>query len=69
MAQPDLTKAAWRKSRRSGDTGGGCVEVAGNVPGVVAVRDSKNPSGPMLVFTPHEWGRFLDGVARGAFDR
>ena len=50
MAQADLTNAEWRKARMSGDTGGGCVEVATNLIGVVAVRDSKDPSGPVLVF-------------------
>ena len=34
----------------------------------VAVRDSKDPSGPVLVFTPHEWRAFLDGVRDGEFD-
>ena|ERR1017187_1082473 len=41
----DLDRAAWRKSTYSGDNGGGCVEVARNLPGVVAVRDSKDPQG------------------------
>lgn len=48
----DLSAAVWRKSSRSGDSGGQCVEVAANLPGVVAVRDSKDPSGPKLLFTP-----------------
>ncbi|GII63781.1 hypothetical protein Skr01_38660 [Sphaerisporangium krabiense] len=68
MAQPNLTNAQWRKSKWSGDHGGGCVEVATNLPGLVAVRDSKNPSGPALVFPPQEWSRFLDGTAKGRFD-
>jgi uncharacterized protein DUF397 len=42
----DLTRAKWRKSIRSGGNGGDCVEVARNLPGVVAVRDSKDPHGP-----------------------
>jgi hypothetical protein len=68
MAQADLTKAKWRKATKSGDTGGGCVEVATNLPGIVAVRDSKNPIGPALAFSPHEWSCFRDGVAKGEFN-
>jgi hypothetical protein len=54
----DLTRADWRKASYSGDNGGACVEVARNLPGVVAVRDSKDPAGPALVFTPGEWAAF-----------
>ncbi|WP_440072164.1 DUF397 domain-containing protein [Streptosporangium sp. OZ121] len=64
----DLTGAVWRKSSRSGNNGGECVEVAGNLPGVIAVRDSKNPTGPALVFGPSEWSAFLGGVKGGEFD-
>jgi hypothetical protein len=64
----DLSSAVWRKSSRSGDSGGQCVEVATNLSGVVAVRDSKNPDGPKLVFTPSEWKAFLGGVKTGEFD-
>jgi hypothetical protein len=42
---PDLTHAQWRKSTRSSSTGQNCVEVATNLPGIVAIRDSKNPGG------------------------
>jgi hypothetical protein len=55
----DLTGALWRKSTRSGDNNGACVEVAENLPGVVAVRDSKDPSGPVLAFTPNAWTIFV----------
>ena len=55
----DLSSAAWRKSSRSSDTGGQCVEVATNLPGVVAVRDSKNPDGPALLFSRAEWQTFV----------
>ncbi|SBT44604.1 DUF397 domain-containing protein [Micromonospora narathiwatensis] len=58
----DLTGAAWRKSTRSGDNGGDCVEVATNLPDVVAVRDSKDPSGPSLRFTQPGWAAFLSTV-------
>lgn len=68
LIHADLLRAAWRKSSRSGDNGGNCVEVASNLPGIVAVRDSKNPNGPALVFTPGEWRAFLSGVKLGEFD-
>ena len=63
----DLSRAAWRKSSHSGGNGGQCVEVASNLPGVVAVRDSKDPGGPSLVVTAGEWRAFLGGVRRGGF--
>ncbi|WP_428962848.1 DUF397 domain-containing protein [Micromonospora fluostatini] len=59
----DLTSAQWRKSTRSGTSGGNCVEVADNLPGVVAVRDSKDPTGPALVFAPGAWRAFVGGTA------
>jgi hypothetical protein len=49
-----LGQADWRKSSRSGQTGN-CVEVAGNLPGAVAVRDSQDPAGPALILTPAAW--------------
>jgi Domain of unknown function (DUF397). len=58
----DLNKAEWRKSTYSGGNMGDCVEVATNIPGVVAVRDSKNPKGPTLTFTRDEWRTFLKDV-------
>jgi uncharacterized protein DUF397 len=58
----DLTRADWRKSSYSGTNGGNCVEVARNLPGVVAVRDSKNPGVPALVFTPADWEAFTAGL-------
>jgi hypothetical protein len=64
----DLTRAVWRKSTRSGDNGGDCVEVADNLPGVVAVRDSKDPTGPVLTFTCEEWQAFLASAKDGEFD-
>ncbi|MEU0479941.1 DUF397 domain-containing protein [Streptosporangium sp. NPDC006013] len=66
--EADLSRAEWHKSTRSSGNGGACVEVARNLPGIVAVRDSKNPDGPALVFTPLEWDAFLDGAVRGEFD-
>ncbi|SCG16633.1 protein of unknown function [Micromonospora echinofusca] len=61
----DLTGAVWRKSTRSGDNGGDCVEVATNLPGIVAVRDSKNSSGPALTFAPDAWETFVSRVKGG----
>lgn len=61
----DLTGARWRKSSRSNGNGGECVEVAVNLPGVVAVRDSKNPEGPALLFTPQVWADFLTRIKTG----
>ncbi|RAN94254.1 DUF397 domain-containing protein [Micromonospora noduli] len=55
----ELTGAQWRKSTRSGDNGGACVEVADNLPGLVAVRDSKDPAGPALTFSPVAWSSFV----------
>jgi hypothetical protein len=67
MGTVDISRAAWRKSSRSGGNGN-CVEVARNLPGVVAVRDSKDRTGPVLVFTPDEWHAFAAGVRAGEFD-
>jgi hypothetical protein len=64
----DLNHAVWRKSTRS-NSGGNCVEVARNLPGVVAVRNSKHPRGPVLKFRPDEWEAFLAGVQAGEFSR
>jgi hypothetical protein len=64
----DLTKAKWRKSSRSNANGGACVEVAGNLRDVVAVRDSKDHEGPVLVFTSDEWEAFTAGVRGGEFN-
>ena len=50
----DLTGAVWHKSTRSCGNGGDCVEVAVNLPGVVAVRDSKDRDGGNLTFTPDD---------------
>ncbi|MDG4786828.1 DUF397 domain-containing protein [Micromonospora sp. WMMD1102] len=55
----ELTGALWRKSTRSGNNGGNCVEVARNLPGVVGVRDSKDRQGPALVFEPAAWRGFV----------
>jgi uncharacterized protein DUF397 len=51
--------AIWRKSSYSGNGGADCVEVARNLSGVVAVRDSKDPDGPVLTVGRDEWARFI----------
>jgi hypothetical protein len=55
---------AWRKASRSG-TNGDRVEVAPESSGAVAVRDAKDPRGPMLVFAPGAWRAFTDRVRAG----
>ncbi|WSR66691.1 DUF397 domain-containing protein [Streptomyces sp. NBC_01198] len=49
------------------DNGGTCVEVAVNVPGVIPVRDSKDPAGTALAFTPDAWTAFVSDVRDGGF--
>ncbi|MFI5782963.1 DUF397 domain-containing protein [Nocardia sp. NPDC051570] len=64
----DLSSARWFKSSRSqGD--GDCVEIAHLDGGMVGIRDSKNPTGPALVFAPGEWDAFTATVRDGEFDR
>ena len=64
----DLTGVIWWKSKRSNGSGGDCVEVADLDDGGWAVRDSKNPTGPALIFTAAEWAAFTAGVRDGEFD-
>jgi Domain of unknown function (DUF397) len=64
----DLTRAKWRKSTRSGSNGGACVEVARNLPRTVAVRDSKDPHGPVLAVEPAGWRDFVAEVKAGRHD-
>ena len=61
----DLSHAEWRKARRSSSNGGACVEVARNLPLIVAIRDSKDPGGPKLVTTPAAWRAFTASVKAG----
>jgi hypothetical protein len=63
----DLDGARWLKSKRSGTGGDNCVEVA-FVGEAIAVRDSQNPAGPALIFTPAEWDAFVGGAKDGEFD-
>jgi hypothetical protein len=68
MTHTDLGNSVpvWRKAQRSVGNGA-CVEVA-PVNGMIAIRDSKNPDGSVLLYTPVEWNAFLDGVRKREFD-
>jgi hypothetical protein len=65
----DLSRARWRKSRWSTPQGQNCVEVATNLHGLVAVRDSKDPDGPTLTMGSHEWTAFVRSVKCGNFNQ
>lgn len=60
----DLTAAMWRKSSYSGASGGDCLEVTDIHPGIVPVRDSKNPDGPKILFRAASWSAFVTGLKR-----
>ena len=66
MGKLDLTCAQWFKSSYS-SANGACVEVAQNLPGIVAVRDSKDPDGPKLFISPADWQTLVSGVKGGKF--
>jgi hypothetical protein len=61
----DLTNARWVKSSYSGGNGGDCVELASLSGGGVAIRDSKDPSGPVLRITAGQWAAFRSGIKVG----
>ncbi|MFJ9848811.1 DUF397 domain-containing protein [Streptomyces sp. NPDC101150] len=58
----DLSSATWRKSSHSNPDGANCLEVRDDLPGLVPVRDSKDPHGPALVFTAAGWSSFVTAV-------
>lgn len=60
----DPEGATWRKSTYSNGSGGNCVEAA-DLPNGRAVRDSKHPQGPILVFAPDQWHAFVQGIKAG----
>lgn len=61
----DLSAASWRKSSYSNSDGGECVDVSDGFAGVVPVRDSKAPCGPVLVFPAGGWSAFVAAVKGG----
>lgn len=67
MPTSDLSRAVWRTSTRSGGNGN-CVEVAVNLPGVIAIRDSKDRTGPVLIFGHAAWEVFTTQLRNGGVD-
>ncbi|MEV7599776.1 DUF397 domain-containing protein [Kitasatospora sp. NPDC089797] len=65
MTRLDLSRASWFKSSYS-DNGGTCVDISPDYPGVVPVRDSKDATGPALVF-PAAWQSFIAATVAGEF--
>ena len=63
----NLANAVWQKSSRSGPYSHNCVEIA-FVDDAIAMRDSKHPDGPVLLFTQAEWDAFVLGAKDGEFD-
>ncbi|MFD0234277.1 DUF397 domain-containing protein [Streptomyces decoyicus] len=61
-----LEVATWRKSTHSDGSGGNCLEVSDDHPGIVPVRDSKDPHGPVLAFRAPAWTAFVEGVTSGS---
>lgn len=64
----DISCVEWKKSTKSGPHTDNCVEVGGEFTGDILIRDSKDPDGPILRFTPDEWTAFIGGVKDGEFD-
>ncbi|WP_031069889.1 DUF397 domain-containing protein [Streptomyces sp. NRRL WC-3742] len=62
----DLAQAAWRKSSYSAQEGQ-CIEVADGFPGLMPVRDSKDPSGPSLTFPADAWQSFVTAIRASEF--
>ena len=67
MPASDLHDVTWHKSRHS-NSQGTCVELAGLPSGDIAVRNSRDPHGPALIYTPAEIDAFIRGAKDGEFD-
>lgn len=63
----DMSSVHWRKSSHSDHSGGNCIEAANLAP-MVGVRDSKDPDGPRLAFSPAVWGAFTAAIKSGVHD-
>jgi Domain of unknown function (DUF397) len=63
----DLSQAVWRKARCSAHNGG-CVEIAANLPGVTAIRDSKRPEGGAYIVARSSFAEFLADLKGGRYD-
>jgi hypothetical protein len=68
MSAADLSNAHWRKAARSAQGNGGCVEIAGNLPGVTAIRDSLRPQDGPHVASKAAFAAFLADVKAGHYD-
>ena len=66
LSDSERGNLSWFKAQRSTNNGQ-CVEVA-SVAGKVAIRDSKDPDGPILIYTPAEFSAFIEGARNGEFD-
>lgn len=64
----ERSRLNWRKASYSTTNGGGCVEVAADLPELVAIRDSKDPHGPVLMIDPADWQEFITDVKAGRYD-
>lgn len=64
-----LPSGGWVAAAACGPNGGNCVEVNLGAAGFAGLRDSKRPTGPVLVFTGREWAAFLEAARSGLFDR
>jgi Domain of unknown function (DUF397) len=67
LTDEERGRLAWRKATMSTNNGA-CVEVASVAGEAVAVRDSKDPGGHVLVYTLSEWSAFINGARNGEFD-
>ncbi|CAL9498123.1 DUF397 domain-containing protein [Streptomyces sp. enrichment culture] len=68
-SRPDPNGVAWRRSSYSNQEGGDCVEVAVQAPGLVPVRDSKAPHGPVVAFRSASWAAFIGELKAGRYRR